>query len=132
MRGKDSRLSRAGHPLDGSDPDNRRHDRVFEPVIGLAEIFLHGFAIEAAGDLLGGGDLELVANDLGQSATLELVLEQLALGFRALQDGVGTATNQMLSAWAMVRSIAWVRAGAEVAASRRLVFVITLIHGEVN
>ena len=63
-------------------------------MIGLAEKFLHGLGIEPAGDLLGGGDREVLADDLGEAAGLELVLERLACGFSAFERRVG-ATDRV-------------------------------------
>ncbi len=51
-------------------------------------MFLHGLAIEAAGDLLSGSNGEVATGDFNESAPLELVLQQLALGLRTLQDGI--------------------------------------------
>src|SRR5271154_3471402 len=82
-------LCRAGDPLDGLDPDDGRDDRVLKAVVGRAQVFLHGLCIEPTGNLLGGGDGELVTEDLNEAPALELDLEELALGLGALQDGVG-------------------------------------------
>jgi len=87
----DSALSRACDSLHGPDANDGRDDRIFEAVIGFAEVFLHGFGIEATGDLLGGCDREVAACDFDESSALKLILEQLALGLGALQDGIGVA-----------------------------------------
>jgi len=84
-------LGRCGEPLDGLDPDDGRDDRDLEAAVGFAEVFLHGLAIEPAGDLLGGGDREIIAGDLDQAALLELIFQQFAFRFGALEDGVGLA-----------------------------------------
>ena len=81
-------LCRAGDPLNGFDPDAGRDDHV--AVIGFAEIFLHILGIEAPGDLLRG--CELPTGDFNKAPALKFVLEQFALGFRAFQDGVGSAS----------------------------------------
>jgi hypothetical protein len=82
-------LCRACDPLHRLDADDGRDDRVFEAVIGFAEVFLHGLGIEATGNLLGGRDGELVASDLDEAAALKFILEQLALRLRSFQNGVG-------------------------------------------
>jgi hypothetical protein len=84
-------LRRSGEPVHGLDADDRRDHRIFEAVIGIAEEFLHRLGVEAAGDLLGGGDHEFIAGGLQEAAALEFVLERLALGLGAFQHGVGTA-----------------------------------------
>lgn len=84
-------LCRACDPLHRLDANDGRNDRDLEPVIGFAEVFLHGLAIEPAGDLLGGGDGKLVAGDLNEAADFELILEQFAFRLGALQDGIGLA-----------------------------------------
>ena len=84
-------LCRARNPLDGFDPDDGRDDYVLKPVIGFAEIFLHGLGIQPACYLIGGGDHELVASNLDEAPALKFVLEQFALGLCAFQDSVGMA-----------------------------------------
>ena len=84
-------LCRACDPLHGPDANDGRDDRIFEAVIGFAEVFLHGLGIEATSDLLGGCDREVVACDLDEAPAFKFVLEQFALGLGALQDGVGMA-----------------------------------------
>ena len=81
-------------PADRFNADYGRNDREFEAMIGLAEKFLHGLGIEPAGDLLGGGDREVLADDLGEAAGLKLVLERLAFGFSAFERRVG-ATDRV-------------------------------------
>src|ERR1700722_8728336 len=89
--GSVSALGCGRESLDGLDPDDGGDHGQLKPVIGFAEVLLDGGAIQSAGNLLRRGDRKLVAGDLDQTAALELVLEQLALGFGALQDSVGLA-----------------------------------------
>jgi hypothetical protein len=84
-------LGRAGDPLDGLDPNNCRDDRVLEAVIGLAEIFLHGLASSRPAICSVAVHRKTAAGDLDEPSALKFVLEQLALGLRALQYGVGVA-----------------------------------------
>jgi hypothetical protein len=83
-------LGRVREPVDGFNADYGRDDRELEAMIGLAEEFLYGLGIEPAGDLLGGGDREVIPNDLGEASGLKLVLERLAFGFSTFERGVGT------------------------------------------
>jgi hypothetical protein len=55
-------LCRACDPLHGLDANDGRDDRIFEAVIGFAEVFLHGLGVEATSDLLGGGNRELAVS----------------------------------------------------------------------
>jgi len=145
-----SPLCRAGDPLDGSDPNDRRDDRIFEAVIGFAEIFLDGLGIETTGDLLGRCEREMVASDFDEAPPLKFVLEQPAIGFCAFEDGVGVAervgqrrvSEVVKAGWGYGRDVvslghgllhlAWVRAGAEVDASPRLAYLITDKNDQVN
>jgi hypothetical protein len=114
-------------------------------VIGFAEIFPQGLAIEPPCDLLGGGDREVIAGDLDEAPALKFVLEQLALGLCTFQEGVGMAQRVgqswigkvVKAGWGYDRNVgslghgftplAWVRAGLEVDASPRLAFTLYVI-----
>jgi hypothetical protein len=116
----------------------------------LAEIFLHGLGIEPASDLLGCCDGELAAGDFEETPALKFVLEQLALGLGAFQDGIrvterirkGRVSKVVKAAWGygrdvvslghLMNSLAWVRAGAEVDASPRLANLIYVVYALVN
>ena len=68
---QDPALRRADNPLDGLDPYDGRDHCIFEAVIGLAQIFLHGLGIEASRDLVRGRDREMAAGDFEESAPLK-------------------------------------------------------------
>jgi hypothetical protein len=84
-------LCRACDPLYGFDANDGRDDCIFKPVIGFAEVFLHGLGIEATGDLIGGRDSELAASNIDEAPALKFVLKQFALGLCTFQDGIGMA-----------------------------------------
>jgi hypothetical protein len=67
-------LRRSGELLSGFNPDDRRYHRDFKAAVAFAEVFLHRFAIEPSGNLLGGGDGEVIADGVLDAAALELVL----------------------------------------------------------
>jgi hypothetical protein len=133
-------LSRACDPLHGLDANDGRDDRIFEAVIGFAEVFLHGLGVEATSDLLGGRDRELATSDLDEAPAFKFVLEQLALGLCTFQDGVGQrrVSKVVKAGWGYDREIrslghgftplAWVRAGQ---VYRALVRLVTLWHHKV-
>jgi hypothetical protein len=78
--------------LHGSDSADRDGGDL-KAVPAFAGILLHGSGIETAGDLLGGGDGEVLAGAFSEVAALELVLEELAFGLGALENGVGLAEH---------------------------------------
>ena len=106
-------LRRSGEALDGFDADDGkcRDRRNLEAAIGLAQVFLHGFDVEPPGDLLGGGDREVIPSDLDEAAAFVLVFESFALSFGALQAGVGVAER---IGERFVRQIVEARCGREI------------------
>lgn len=69
-------LRSLGEALNGLNADDGRDRRGLESMPRLAEVILHGFDIESAGNLFGRSDGEVLASDFGQTAPLELVLKR--------------------------------------------------------
>jgi hypothetical protein len=88
---KGRRLSRSRERSDGFDADDGRDRGDLEPAPGSAEMLFDGRYIEPAADLLRTDDGELLTGYVQKSPTFELFLEFIALGFSALEDGVGMA-----------------------------------------
>jgi hypothetical protein len=86
-------LRRFREALNRLDADHGRYRRDFETAPGLAEVLFHGVHIEPPGDLLGGGDREVVASDLSEAAAFELVFERFAFRFGTLERGIGIAEH---------------------------------------
>ena len=76
-------------PLDRLDADHCETVATSKPAPGVAEVVLHGFDIEPAGNLLGRRHGVFAAGDLEEAAALEFFFERFALRLGAFEQGVG-------------------------------------------
>ena len=80
-----------GHWADGFDPDDSRDDCYFKAAVRLAEEIFHGLGVESAGDLLRGGDSEIVAGDIRRPRRLISSLSTLHSASAPFRTRIGIA-----------------------------------------